>query len=95
MWHKSNEVYFSFHCGMETKAKNCGALQSPTNGSLLGNMTTYPHKVKLACNDGFNLRGSRVRQCLSHGNWSGSNTICEGIYLCVNFRAARALFPFR
>ncbi|XP_015755037.1 PREDICTED: sushi, von Willebrand factor type A, EGF and pentraxin domain-containing protein 1-like isoform X6 [Acropora digitifera] len=59
------------------EAKNCGALQSPTNGSLLGNMTTYPHKVKLACNDGFNLRGSRVRQCLSHGNWSGSNTICE------------------
>ncbi|XP_067016814.1 sushi, von Willebrand factor type A, EGF and pentraxin domain-containing protein 1-like isoform X7 [Acropora muricata] len=59
------------------EAKNCGALQSPTNGSLLGNMTTYPHMVKLACNDGFNLRGSRVRQCLSHGNWSGSNTICE------------------
>ena len=64
-----------------SKAKDCGALISPINGSLFGNLTTYPHKVRFVCDEGFNLRGSKIRKCLSTGNWSGNNTFCEGI--CV------------
>ncbi|XP_068694975.1 sushi, von Willebrand factor type A, EGF and pentraxin domain-containing protein 1-like isoform X1 [Montipora foliosa] len=59
------------------KAKDCGLLHVPINGSTFGNMTTFPNNVKFVCNDGFNLKGSRVRQCLSTGNWSGNNTVCE------------------
>ena len=53
-------------------------LKAPTNGSLFGNMTTYPQKVQFMCDEGFNLRGSNIRQCLSTGNWSGNITFCEG-----------------
>ncbi|KAJ7383495.1 hypothetical protein OS493_027659 [Desmophyllum pertusum] len=65
--------------GKETfcKAKDCGGLVTPTNGSSFGNLTTYPHQVVFNCDEGFNLRGSRIRQCLSSGNWSGNKTICE------------------
>lgn len=59
--------------------KDCGALKAPVNGSLVGNLTTYPHKVQFMCDEGFNLRGSKIRQCLSTGNWSGQDSFCEGI----------------
>ena len=59
-------------------AKNCSPLKTPSNGSLVGNLTTYPNKVKFICDEGFNLRGSNIRQCLSTGNWSGNESFCEG-----------------
>ena len=59
-------------------AKNCGVLETPSNGSLVGNLTTYPHKVQFMCDEGFNLRGSKIRECLSTGNWSGNESFCEG-----------------
>ena len=30
------------------------------------------------CDEGFNLRGSKIRQCLSNGNWSEKESFCEG-----------------
>jgi len=30
------------------------------------------------CDEGFNLRGSKIRQCLSTGTWSGNESVCEG-----------------
>ena len=30
------------------------------------------------CDEGFNLRGSKIRQCLSTGNWSGNESFCKG-----------------
>ena len=59
-------------------AKDCGPLKTPSNGSLVGNLTTYPHKLQFMCDEGFNLRGSKIRQCLSTGNWSGNESFCEG-----------------
>ena len=61
-----------------TTAKDCGAVKTPSNGSLAGNLTTYPHKLQFMCDEGFNLRGSKTRQCLSTGNWSGNESFCEG-----------------
>ncbi|KAL9989269.1 hypothetical protein ACROYT_G003802 [Oculina patagonica] len=65
--------------GNETfcEAKDCGGLVTPTNGSLFGNLTTYPHEMVFACDEGFILQGSNKRQCLSSGNWSGNETTCE------------------
>ena len=59
-------------------AKDCGTLKTPSNGSLVGNLTTYPQKVQFMCDEGFNLRGSNIRECLSTGNWSGNESFCEG-----------------
>ena len=61
-----------------TTAKDCGAVKTPSNGSLADNLTTYPHKLQFMCDEGFNLRGSKTRQCLSTGNWSGNESFCEG-----------------
>ena len=59
-------------------AKDCGALTTPSNGSLVGILTTYPYKVQFICDEGFILKGSKIRQCLSTGNWSGNESFCEG-----------------
>lgn len=66
------------HYCFQISAKDCGGLATPTNGSSRGSLTTYPHEVTFKCDEGFNLRGSRIRQCLSSGNWSGNETTCEG-----------------
>ena len=59
-------------------AKDCGTLKTPSNGSFVGNLTTYPHKLQFMCDEGFILRGSKIRQCLSTGKWSGNKSFCEG-----------------
>ena len=59
-------------------AKDCGLLDVPSNGSMFGNQTTYPHKVLFRCHEGFTLRGSQVRRCTSEGTWSGVPASCEG-----------------
>lgn len=59
-------------------AKDCGPLMTPSNGSLFGGQTTYPHEVSFMCDDGFILRGSQLRSCTSEGTWSGTAAQCEG-----------------
>ena len=59
-------------------AKDCGTLKAPSNGSLFGDRTTYPHDVSFSCDDGFILKGSKLRSCTSEGVWSGTPSSCEG-----------------
>ena len=59
-------------------AKNCGPLSAPINGSLIGKKTNYPNKIKFACDDGFLLKGSKVRYCQASGTWNGADTSCKG-----------------
>ena len=61
-------------------ANDCGSLSVPLNGSLSGNLTTYPNKVSFSCDEGFILRGSAVRQCQLNKQWSGNNSFCEGMF---------------
>ncbi|XP_020615812.1 CUB and sushi domain-containing protein 3-like isoform X2 [Orbicella faveolata] len=65
--------------GNETvcQAKDCGPLHAPANGSMLGDLTTYPHDVSFGCDGGFILRGSKVRSCTSEGTWNGTPAFCE------------------
>lgn len=62
-------------------AEDCGPLLSPTNGSSVGEKTTYPNTKTFNCRDGFILRGSKIRECRPNGTWSGVETFCEGIKL--------------
>ena len=60
-------------------AKDCGSLQTPVNGSLVGlYLTTFPNSLTFACDPGFILRGSRVRHCEANAVWSGNETFCQG-----------------
>lgn len=59
-------------------AEDCGPISVPLNGTKRGEQTTYPSKVMFTCDDGFDLRGSNVRQCKSDGEWSGVETSCQG-----------------
>jgi len=59
-------------------ANDCGKLLTPKNGSLFGNITTYPNKVTFTCEEGFIIRGSKVRQCQADRTWTGNDTYCDG-----------------
>ena len=60
-------------------AKDCGFLQVPANGSLVGQyLTTFPNSLTFACDPGFTLKGSRIRQCEANAVWSGNETFCQG-----------------
>lgn len=63
---------------MFLSAKDCGPISTPLNGTKVGEQTTYPSKIIFTCDDGFNLRGSNVRQCKSDGEWNGVETSCQG-----------------
>ena len=76
-------VFISF------SARDCGPLPVPTNGSSVGNLTTFPNKILFNCDEGFILRGSDVRHCQENGTWSGIQTFCKGS------RYSSVFLPFR
>ena len=61
-------------------ANDCGPLSVPMNGTLTGNLTTYPNKATFSCDEGFILRGSAIRMCQPDKRWSGTVTFCEGTF---------------
>ncbi|XP_048586831.1 sushi, von Willebrand factor type A, EGF and pentraxin domain-containing protein 1-like isoform X3 [Nematostella vectensis] len=61
------------------KARDCGPLATPTNGTKTGSLTTFPNKVTFSCDEGFILIGSPLRSCQSSGKWSGEQVRCEAL----------------
>ncbi|XP_012500747.1 PREDICTED: CUB and sushi domain-containing protein 3, partial [Propithecus coquereli] len=55
---------------------SCGELPTPPNGNKIGTQTSYSSTAIFTCDLGFMLVGSTVRECLSSGLWSGSETRC-------------------
>uniref|UniRef100_A0A3B3ZK64 Uncharacterized protein n=2 Tax=Periophthalmus magnuspinnatus TaxID=409849 RepID=A0A3B3ZK64_9GOBI len=55
---------------------SCGDLPSPPNGKKIGTQTTFGATAIFTCELGFMLVGSAVRECLSSGLWSGTETRC-------------------
>ncbi|PWA15041.1 hypothetical protein CCH79_00008738 [Gambusia affinis] len=55
---------------------SCGDLPSPHNGKKIGTQTTFGATAIFTCDVGFMLVGSAVRECLSSGLWSGTETKC-------------------
>uniref|UniRef100_A0A3Q3DHT7 Sushi domain-containing protein n=1 Tax=Hippocampus comes TaxID=109280 RepID=A0A3Q3DHT7_HIPCM len=55
---------------------SCGELPSPPSGKKIGTQTTFGATAIFACDAGFMLVGSAVRECLSSGLWSGTESRC-------------------
>lgn len=56
----------------------CGDLGTPPNGNKIGTLTVYGATAIFSCNTGYTLVGSRVRECMSNGLWSGTQVQCLG-----------------
>uniref|UniRef100_A0A6Q2X998 CUB and Sushi multiple domains 2 n=1 Tax=Esox lucius TaxID=8010 RepID=A0A6Q2X998_ESOLU len=55
---------------------SCGDLGTPPNGNKIGTLTVFGATAIFSCNTGYTLVGSRVRECMSNGLWSGSQVQC-------------------
>ncbi|XP_073446315.1 CUB and sushi domain-containing protein 3 isoform X7 [Dendrobates tinctorius] len=60
------------HC----QITSCGELSVPPNGKKIGTQTTFGSTAIFTCDSGYMLVGSVVRECLSSGLWSGTETRC-------------------
>lgn len=61
------------------KVISCGELPTPPNGNKIGTQITYGSTAIFTCDSGYMLVGSAVRECLSSGLWSGTETRCLGM----------------
>ncbi|XP_053975953.1 sushi, von Willebrand factor type A, EGF and pentraxin domain-containing protein 1-like [Hylaeus volcanicus] len=73
--------------------KTCPALRVPTHGrmrcqneedqhlSVTENFTAYPidARCQFRCNNGYQLRGSKIRNCLPLSQWDGLKATCKAI----------------
>ncbi|XP_072836267.2 CUB and sushi domain-containing protein 2 isoform X4 [Pogona vitticeps] len=55
---------------------SCGDLPVPPNGNKIGTLTIYGATAIFSCNTGYTLVGSRVRECMANGLWSGLEVKC-------------------
>ncbi|KAJ7417297.1 hypothetical protein BTVI_33368 [Pitangus sulphuratus] len=61
------------------KIISCGDLPTPPNGNKIGTLTSYGATAIFSCNTGYTLVGSRVRECMANGLWSGAEVRCLAI----------------
>ena len=59
---------------------DCGPLESPEDGMVSVNTTTFQSVAKYSCNDGYSLIGESARTCLNSSNWSHSEPYCTCKY---------------
>ena len=59
------------------KAKDCGELQPPQNGSKTGDGHVYGDSIEFTCNAGYNLNGQTSAECLDSGFWSAQVPQCQ------------------
>ncbi|XP_030643371.1 sushi domain-containing protein 2-like [Chanos chanos] len=79
MMGNATRVSFRSHMAMVEALKpvvTCGWLAPPSNGEKEGTRYLEGSVVKLSCNTGYTLKGSKERRCLSNGQWSGETTEC-------------------
>ncbi|KAL0604877.1 CUB and sushi domain-containing protein 2 [Plecturocebus cupreus] len=57
---------------------SCGELPIPPNGHRIGTLSVYGATAIFSCNSGYTMVGSRVRECMANGLWSGSEVRCLG-----------------
>ncbi|XP_061076047.1 LOW QUALITY PROTEIN: CUB and sushi domain-containing protein 3-like [Conger conger] len=55
---------------------SCGELLTPPHGRKIGTQNTFGATAIFTCEQGYVLLGSTVRECLSTGLWSGTETQC-------------------
>ncbi|XP_075409854.1 CUB and sushi domain-containing protein 2 isoform X3 [Tenrec ecaudatus] len=55
---------------------SCGELPIPPSGHRIGTLSDYGATAIFSCNSAYTLVGSRVRECMANGLWSGSEVRC-------------------
>ena len=58
--------------------KRCSRPKSPRHGHRIGNDFSIGQKVWFMCDDGFEIEGSVVLQCLKNRTWNRPVPICKG-----------------
>ena len=59
----------------------CPELFAPSNGNIDITVTTPGSTVSYTCNPGYVLDGSATRRCLENGAWTGSDPVCNRMYM--------------
>ena len=57
---------------------HCGSLETPSNGSKIGNNDVVDSVMMFSCDYGFRLSGSAQRNCTDVGEWNGMEAMCIG-----------------
>ena len=69
---------------ISSAAVQCGNLGSLLNGQVNVDGNTFGSQANYSCSEGYVLNGNSTRMCQSDGQWSGSESTCEGQnLLCV------------
>ncbi|XP_077541440.1 complement C2-like isoform X2 [Haemaphysalis longicornis] len=72
----------------------CGKLRSPPNGWIGEfNSTAVGSKASFNCSQGYELLGSRERECQDYGEWSGSPVRCVPLAMYTAQRRTSCLDP--
>lgn len=60
---------------------NCGILESPSNGQVSFNGTTFLFEALYVCDEGYeeSTGNDMLRRCQSNGTWSGNKPVCTGM----------------
>ena len=74
----SNELHnLPFTFSLDVYIASCDYLSSPRYGHVSVTTRDVGGRATYTCNSGFSLVGPSTRTCLSDGNWSGSQPICN------------------
>lgn len=71
---------------------SCGDLATPPSGKKIGTQTSFGATAIFTCDNGYMLVGSTVRECLSSGLWSGTETRCLGNVVYIRCCCSHLLF---
>ena len=69
---------------------SCVPLQALSDGKIQNNDIKHGALVSFSCNDGFQMKGSRILKCID-GKWNGSAPTCKGL---TTFRSSLLFIPF-
>ena len=56
----------------------CQQLDAPSNGKKSQCGRIYMSKCEFECNEGYEMKGNRARQCQADGRWTGVQPECKG-----------------
>lgn len=66
-------------CFVFPSSEPCRKPKRIPHGKYLGSSFKFKSKLRYACDKGYTLKGSRIRQCGEHGMWSKAPTCIKGI----------------
>lgn len=71
--------YRGFKAFYDTHGIRCPPLTAPDHGNMTGDDFTFKQTVAFACDEGYLLTGSAVRECKNTGDWDGTPPVCKPV----------------